>query len=74
MKRQSVWQLILLFERGLLLRKFRDAIEASGDDKQLLFLVRIGNYFAERTNFPRMLKPKSDIAKYRGHMYTPNIH
>ena len=47
---------VLLSEHRLLFGKFRDAIEARGDEKHLLLLFRIGNHFAERADFLRMLK------------------
>ena len=52
MKQRSVWQLVLLFERRLLFREFRDAVEAGGDHKHLLFLFRIGDHFVRARGLP----------------------
>jgi hypothetical protein len=52
----------LLLEHRLLFREFGDAIEARSNHHHLLFLFRIGDHFAERADFLRMLKPESYIA------------
>ena len=62
MRRSTSRVAALLFEHRLLFGEFGDAIEARSNHHHLFLLFQIGDHFAERADFLRMLKPESYIA------------